>query len=152
MVTNLRKEHPKLDMVIVEDGLYSRQPFIDAVKQSRMSYILLKTKAIISSTTTVAGVRACRRTSLCSTCWRFLCLRSLSSPIGSICKVGSRPVHAKNIFPCCAIHSEFYCSGTGSTFSISSTPLRTSMHLRFSVPNHYRPYHPEIPVGAPVFC
>lgn len=41
MVANLRKEHPKMDMVIVGDGLYSKQPFIDAVKQSRMSYILV---------------------------------------------------------------------------------------------------------------
>jgi hypothetical protein len=28
-------------MIIVGDGLYSKQPFIDAVKQSRMSYILV---------------------------------------------------------------------------------------------------------------
>ena len=41
MVANLRKQHPKLPMVIVGDGLYSKQPFIDAVKQSRMSYILV---------------------------------------------------------------------------------------------------------------
>jgi hypothetical protein len=41
MVANLRKEHPKMDMIIVGDGLYSKQPFIDAVKQSRMSYILV---------------------------------------------------------------------------------------------------------------
>jgi hypothetical protein len=41
MVTNLRKDHPKLNMVIVGDGLYSKQPFIDAVKQARMSYILV---------------------------------------------------------------------------------------------------------------
>lgn len=40
MVANVRKQHPKLNMIIVGDGLYSKQPFIDAVKQSRMSYIL----------------------------------------------------------------------------------------------------------------
>jgi hypothetical protein len=41
MIANLRKDHPKLNMVIVGDGLYSKQPFIDAAKQSRMSYILV---------------------------------------------------------------------------------------------------------------
>ena len=40
MVANVRKQHPKLKMIIVGDGLYSKQPFIDTVKQSRMSYIL----------------------------------------------------------------------------------------------------------------
>ena len=41
MVANIRKQHPKLPMVIVGDGLYSKQPFVDAVKQARMSYILV---------------------------------------------------------------------------------------------------------------
>ena len=41
MVANVRKQHPKLKMIIVGDGLYSKQPFIDTVKQSRMSYILV---------------------------------------------------------------------------------------------------------------
>lgn len=41
MIANLRKDHPKLNMVIVGDGLYSKQPFIDSVKQSGMSYILV---------------------------------------------------------------------------------------------------------------
>jgi len=41
MVANIRKQHPKLPMIIVGDGLYSKQPFIDSVKQSRMSYILV---------------------------------------------------------------------------------------------------------------
>ncbi len=40
MIANVRKQHPKLKMIIVGDGLYSKQPFIDTVKQSRMSYIL----------------------------------------------------------------------------------------------------------------
>jgi len=41
MVANIRKQHPKLPIIIVGDGLYSKQPFIDAVKQSRMSFILV---------------------------------------------------------------------------------------------------------------
>ena len=41
MVANIRKQHPKLPMIIVGDGLYSKQPFIDSVEQSRMSYILV---------------------------------------------------------------------------------------------------------------
>jgi len=41
MVVNIREQHPKLPMIIVGDGLYSKQPFIDSVKQSRMSYILV---------------------------------------------------------------------------------------------------------------
>jgi hypothetical protein len=41
MVANIRSQHPKLPIIIVGDGLYSKQPFIDAVKQSRMSYILV---------------------------------------------------------------------------------------------------------------
>lgn len=41
MVANIREQHPKLKMVIVADGLYSKQPFVDAVKNARMSYILV---------------------------------------------------------------------------------------------------------------
>ena len=41
MVASVRKQHPKLKMIIVGDGLYSKQPFIDTVKQSRMSFILV---------------------------------------------------------------------------------------------------------------
>ncbi len=41
MVANIREQHPKPSMNIVGDGLYSKQPFIDSVKQSRMSYILV---------------------------------------------------------------------------------------------------------------
>ncbi len=41
MVANIRKQHPKLPIIIVGDGLYSKQPFVDAVKQSRMSFILV---------------------------------------------------------------------------------------------------------------
>jgi hypothetical protein len=41
LVANMRKRHPKLPMIVTGDGLYSKQPFVDAVKQARMSYILV---------------------------------------------------------------------------------------------------------------
>jgi hypothetical protein len=41
LVANIRKRHPKLPIIITGDGLYSKQPFIDVVKQARMSYILV---------------------------------------------------------------------------------------------------------------
>ena len=37
----IRKEHPKLRIVITADDLYSRQPFIVALNQNKMSYILI---------------------------------------------------------------------------------------------------------------
>jgi hypothetical protein len=41
LVAGIRKQHPKLPIIITADGLYSKQPFIDAAKQARMSYILV---------------------------------------------------------------------------------------------------------------
>ena len=41
MVAKIRKRHPKLPMIVVGDGLYSKQPFIDELKKSGMSYILV---------------------------------------------------------------------------------------------------------------
>jgi hypothetical protein len=41
LVTNIRRRHPKLPIIITGDGLYSKQPFIDSLKQARMSYILV---------------------------------------------------------------------------------------------------------------
>lgn len=41
LVANMRKRHPKLPIIVTGDGLYSKQPFVDAVKQARMSYILV---------------------------------------------------------------------------------------------------------------
>jgi len=41
IVANIRKQHPKLPIIIVGDGLYSKQPFVDTVEQSRMSFILV---------------------------------------------------------------------------------------------------------------
>lgn len=41
IVAKIRTEHPKLKIVITGDGLYSKQPFIDALKKARMSYILV---------------------------------------------------------------------------------------------------------------
>jgi hypothetical protein len=40
-LTTIRANHPKLKMVITGDGLYSKQPFIDAAKHNRCSYILV---------------------------------------------------------------------------------------------------------------
>ena len=39
-VHKIRTAHPKLDIIITADGLYSKQPFIDALKRERMSFIL----------------------------------------------------------------------------------------------------------------
>ena len=41
LVDAIRQRHQKLPIIITGDGLYSKQPFIDAVKQARMSYILV---------------------------------------------------------------------------------------------------------------
>lgn len=41
IVKNIRAIHPKLKIVITADGLYSKQPFIDALKANRMSFILV---------------------------------------------------------------------------------------------------------------
>ncbi|MDP2981177.1 MAG: transposase family protein, partial [Candidatus Omnitrophota bacterium] len=37
----IRKQHPKLKMIIVADGLYSKQPFVDLLKEQGMSFILV---------------------------------------------------------------------------------------------------------------
>jgi hypothetical protein len=37
----IRKQHPKLKMIIVADGLYSKQPFVDLLKEQHMSFILV---------------------------------------------------------------------------------------------------------------
>jgi hypothetical protein len=41
IVKNIRTIHPKLKIAITADGLYSKQPFIDALKANRMSFILV---------------------------------------------------------------------------------------------------------------
>jgi hypothetical protein len=41
MLVKIRRTHPKLPITIVGDGLYSKQPFIDALKDARMSYVLV---------------------------------------------------------------------------------------------------------------
>ena len=41
LVHNLRKSHPKLKIIITGDGLFSNQPFIDALTAESMSYILV---------------------------------------------------------------------------------------------------------------
>jgi len=41
IVKKIRAHHPKLDIVITGDGLYSKQPAIDAFKDARMSFVLV---------------------------------------------------------------------------------------------------------------
>ncbi len=41
IVKKIRLTHPKLKIIIGGDGLYSKQPFIDEVKQNAMSFILV---------------------------------------------------------------------------------------------------------------
>jgi len=41
IVEKIRKAHPKLSIIIAGDDLYSKQPFIDALKANGMSYILV---------------------------------------------------------------------------------------------------------------
>lgn len=41
LVEKLRNTHPKLNIVITGDGLYSNQPTIDKLKEHRMSFILV---------------------------------------------------------------------------------------------------------------
>ena len=41
ILKKIRATHPKLKMIITGDGLYSKQPFIDAAKDAQLSYILV---------------------------------------------------------------------------------------------------------------
>lgn len=41
LISKIRATHPKLKIIISGDGLYSKQPFIDELKQNRMSFILV---------------------------------------------------------------------------------------------------------------
>ena len=41
ILKKIRKNHPKLKIIITGDGLYSKQPFIDTLKQGNMSFILV---------------------------------------------------------------------------------------------------------------
>ena len=41
MICNIRKAHPKLKIIITADGLYSKQPFVDQLKDAGMSFILV---------------------------------------------------------------------------------------------------------------
>ena len=40
-VPKIRKDHPQLGLIIVADGLFSKQPFIETVLNERMHYILI---------------------------------------------------------------------------------------------------------------
>lgn len=41
LIAKIRASHPKLPITITADGLYSNQPFVDALKKVRMSFILV---------------------------------------------------------------------------------------------------------------
>ncbi|MBS3759741.1 MAG: transposase [Desulfobacterales bacterium] len=41
LIQKIRKTHPKLNITITGDGLYSNQPFIDELKSNRMSFVLI---------------------------------------------------------------------------------------------------------------
>jgi len=41
LIQKIRKTHPKLDIIIAGDDLYSNQPFIDELQSNRMSFILV---------------------------------------------------------------------------------------------------------------
>jgi hypothetical protein len=41
IIKKIRSTHPKMKIIIAGDGLYSKQPFIDKLKQNRMSFILV---------------------------------------------------------------------------------------------------------------
>lgn len=41
VIKKIRKNHPKLPIVICGDGLYSKQPFVSALKEARMSFVLV---------------------------------------------------------------------------------------------------------------
>lgn len=40
MIDKIRSDHPKLNIIIGGDSLYSKQPFVDKLKQNNMSFIL----------------------------------------------------------------------------------------------------------------
>lgn len=41
LIEKIRRAHPKLDIVIAGDSLYSKQPFVDLLKEKGMSFILM---------------------------------------------------------------------------------------------------------------
>lgn len=41
VIEKIRKSHPKMKIIITGDGLYSKQPFIEALIQEKMSFILV---------------------------------------------------------------------------------------------------------------
>jgi hypothetical protein len=41
LITKIRKDHPQLGLIIVGDGLYSKQPFVEALQGQRMHYLLV---------------------------------------------------------------------------------------------------------------
>ena len=41
MLKKIRQAHPKLRIILGGDGLYSKQPFVSALREARMSYVLV---------------------------------------------------------------------------------------------------------------
>ncbi len=39
LLKRIRQDHPKLNIIITADGLYSKQPFVEKLQDTRISYI-----------------------------------------------------------------------------------------------------------------
>lgn len=69
IVGKIRRAHPKLKMAITADGLYSKQPFIDALKAFRFSFILVAKptdhKLLFEWVEELDGLENCGRLQFC---------------------------------------------------------------------------------------
>jgi hypothetical protein len=41
LIKNLGKDHPHLSLIVVADGLYSREPFVEALAKEHMRFVLV---------------------------------------------------------------------------------------------------------------
>ncbi len=64
LIPKIRAEHPQLNLIIVADGLYSKEPFINLLLEQRMSYILVakpqdhrSMMSLVNKTETVQEIR-----------------------------------------------------------------------------------------------
>ncbi len=64
LIARLRRSHPRLKTIVVADSLYSKQPFIEALAQAQMRYILVaKEEDHTVLTEYVQGARSLKETS-----------------------------------------------------------------------------------------
>lgn len=60
LIPRLNKQHPRMDMVYVADGLYSKAPFIKLLKANKASFILVAKPGDHSDIeTNISGLRKC---------------------------------------------------------------------------------------------